>query len=95
MHASPAKAMYTISSTGNTKHGMEMFWRRDAQQWTTGDKASIILDLKMAQISISVDGNKPKIVFKDISKSKDIKYHLFVSFLYYNNCVEIVNFTQK
>ena len=57
------------------------------------DRTSMTLDLKERTISLAVNGEDQGIAFRDIPKSKNIKYRLFVSLHGKNDSVEISNYS--
>ena len=60
--------------------------------WKTEDKISVCLDLKQAQLSLTLNGKKNNIVFENIEKSK-IKSRFFASFFCIGDSIEILDYT--
>ena len=61
--------------------------------WKVGDRVSLCLDMKRAEISLIVNGHNQGIAFRNIQKSKQIQYRFFVSFYCIGDSVEILDFT--
>ena len=59
-----------------------------------GDNISLYLDLRNQQIYLTINGKDYGVAFRDIVKSMDTKYRLFVSLCGINDCVEILDFTK-
>ena len=62
------------------------------QEWEEGDILTFNLDLEQAQISLARNGKDQGIAFRNITKSKDVKYRLFVWLFSINDSVEILDF---
>ena len=91
----PGDLMYLY---GNWGHVCD---RRDVdKEYGTGisdgnGKISIHLDLKLGQLSFSVNDVNQGIAFENIKKNQDIQYRLVVSLFYVGASVEIINFHKK
>ena len=67
-------AMYYLVCANHSKSCNSTSWRTDNEWFQTGDKVSIILDLKQAQMRMSVNDRHEMTLFTNIQKSDDIKY---------------------
>ena len=63
--------------------------------WQNGDKVSIVLDLKHAEMKLEINGIVCGNIFKNIVKSATVTYRLFVAIRDVGAGVEIVDFTKK
>ena len=80
---------------GGEKTKTDEKWKSYGEEIRTGDIVSINLDLKKAQIKLIINGKDQGIAYENVDKSKDIKYRLFVTLLFKNDCVEILNFSKQ
>ena len=62
------------------------------QEWEEGNILTFNLDLKHAQISLARNGKDQRIAFRNITKSKDVKYRLFLWLYSIDHSVEILHF---
>ena len=60
----------------------------------TNDQVSIYLDLNNAQIGFYINENLQEIAFRNIVRSKNVTYRLFVSMWNIGESVEIINFSK-
>ena len=65
------------------------------RRYINNGKISICLNLKLRQLSFSVDDVDQGIAFKNIKKGENINYRLMVSMSHQNSSVEIIQFWQK
>ena len=88
---------YMIWAMGATIHqNINGFseWSWNVTEIKQNDELSLVLDLKNAEIILSINNSKGKVLFKNVAKSDSIRYRLTVSLHYVGDSLKILDFKQ-
>lgn len=102
MPAYKASNYYLMWADGSirTSNDSASYWKSirrgsGSSKFRDNDDLALMLDLQSAELSLSVNHNNPKVIFKDIKKDNDIEYRLTASLFYVGDSVEILDFSTE
>ena len=86
-----------LYQSGRVFHNPEEKFKgyKQAESLKTGDKLSLCLDLRKKELTFMINDKCIEQKCENIKVGEDVYYRLIVSICQQNDCVEIINFTQK